>query len=718
MAETRKLTLRPRAGRGLLTAFNPQSMAEEWLDSFLEFEDLYIRESGWCARQRENFINYESAEHPIRSQHAFNKVTSTTGSMSFKMLIVGNSKLYDTTLSLLESLSSPYEMYFETVKNRTFFAGANNTPQIYDGTSIVSWGAAGPTTDLTYHAYTDATNTATKVSFATCTAAGTTVTWVSGTKFTTGASWEQKPIYIGGVLYRIATVTNDQHLELTAAYTGGGGNQATVVHYGELSWTIPPRYAYAYYNPTTGHITNASPVLTLSEQNVKSVRVAIRTIATDPTLYAMGYTKIVLFRSRVDGTDMLDLYAETTGSSDADGSGYLNNKNTLTSLDYDDEGPDTRLGIVIGANSLPTVNNPPPRMRFIAYWDGRFWGVEEARQWRLRFSGDANTIPLGVAEECWPELFYRDITSGEGYVTGLKVVGSTLMIMTTKYTYYIVGNSYSNYSISRLSTRGFGVSANGIDEHPGDSTTESASAIYVSRDKRLWRHYEGGRIEDIGAPIQDKLDATPLGGRHPFMVRVVRLEKLWLLVLGMQSFADGPYRLLFYDFDAQAWYDWGYYSNLIDIGDVVGYAYLPSGSDISGQTFVQLGRYYSASFAGLWLGNVNNYLAHWKTQHLDHGDRTAYKQHEAIWVYVNDKNLYGWGVSTYYDEETSPVAWTRQVLDSGRDPGGNIIAFTPPAVKQWKSCSYRLDVPGPLGRAYRFEAFFRNLSTGSTGEPS
>src|ERR1019366_4658693 len=179
--------------------------------------------------------------------------------------------------------------------------------------------------------------------------------------------------------------------------------------------------------------------------------------------------------------------------------------NTASTYTYQDYQPDQKVGAVLGLFDAQYLiyNMPAPTdIRFAEYWNQRVFATTLSTPWRLIFSGDSGQIPLGVAEESWPSTNYRDVSATDGRITGLRVVGDSLLVCTNKAIYYVAGTNENDYNLVRLSSRGQGVNHFAIDEHPGDSTNPSSSAIYVSSDNRLWRHYTGGTVEDIGWPVQ------------------------------------------------------------------------------------------------------------------------------------------------------------------------------------------------------------------------
>lgn len=110
---------------------------------------------------------------------------------------------------------------------------------------------------------------------------GTAVTWVSGTQFTTGTSWNGKIININGSTFTISSVTNATALVLTgsAGVHSGVNYFMQPTNWGIAAPTIQPqtgwnaaggnvpisasfgyKYVYAFYNSITGHLSSPSPV--------------------------------------------------------------------------------------------------------------------------------------------------------------------------------------------------------------------------------------------------------------------------------------------------------------------------------------------------------------------------------------------------------------------------------------------------------------------------
>jgi hypothetical protein len=714
MGKATPLIFRPTHGRGLYSALPPDDTGEQW-NSFTEFKNVYIRDGYWRARN-DDFHSMPGTFGPVRSIQYYNKIIDTSGTAQSKaVLVAGNASLLDENLFVIQAVLDPFELFYANVKNRLFYAGANNAPKVYDGTTAAPWGAAGPSSTLNYISFSTTNgNAKVAVGSATFTNASATVLWTAGTTFTTGATWVGKTIVFGGVEYTIQSVTDATHLVLSANFTGATLTGPFQVQYGGRSWrNLGPKYAYAYYNPTTGHITNGSPVLNLSEQQKSNVTVYLTGFAVNATLYAAGYTRIVLFASPSGGSDLLPMKLPVA---QGDGLGFLINLGGPIIV-TDDRTDDSSLGEILGKKSMPFENDPPPNMRYIAYWRGRFWGVPEAFPWQVVFSGDSGQIALGVPEECFPANNRRDVPSADNYATGLHVVGDDLIVATQRYAYFVSGSNEGDFELRRLSTRGFGIAQRGIDEHPGDSSEASSSAIYVGRDKRVWRHMSGGNIVDIGAPIQDKLDnVRQLADNPPFIVRVLRADRFWLLCLGISNtFVGGGYTgydFFFYDFDQQVWMDWGYYG--ADVDHIVTAL---DGFIASGISFIAL--YTRAGFTpfgfNLLLEQGATLTGFLRTQKIYGTDRGSKKTMQRVRLETSDSTDPAWKVVVRFDDDPTEYEMTRAPFTQGspRDAGSRIIDFEYQSARQFHCFDLGITIPSNSKKLYSFAPYLAPASTGT-----
>lgn len=702
MGQYKTFTLVAKSGRGIVTSRSPQVLAE-YTDSLSFLQNFLVKDGAWVARGDDVSSRLIAAlTGPIYGIHYYNAIDPSNAAATPATVYLlhggqntdetGTSTLYrsDTGAAVTVNgfdftTTTPSDIFFLNIKNRCFVAGTKlgtgRYPTIvtkYPSAASYRWGIDAPTADLTYDAYTDATNSVTLLRFdanaANVSNGSTAVTKAAGANWDT-TNWDGKTVYLNDVPYTIVDVTGVGAMTINPAWVDDGAASPVNmrVHYGEVSWgELGPSYAYAYYNPTTGHISNVSPIMTISETNIYNVRVKISNIqlTNDP-----NYTKVVMFRTAFNnGGNLLPLRldagaAGTTATVDTTptsaGYGMIEN-NAVGTVVYVDILSDPNLNKILGATSdvgapAPFLNNPPPSdIRYMAFWDSRVWVVSAATRYRLQFSGNSGQIPLGVPEESFPATNYRDISADDGFITGLKTVGTSLLVCTERYLYFVDGGSENTYRLQRISSRGAGVDQYAIDEHPGDSSDQSASAIYVSRDKRLWRQYPGGRIEDIGWPIQDKLDNLNLSLKKPVVLKVCQVLKSWLLVLGIRQEDPDRYGYLFYDFDEQCWLDlnlgtpefwgssYGGYGSPWWSGVGAGVVY---DATTSGTSALDVGGTDTTGIQRLRLmgNNVNGLLAALDTQHLDCGDKQAKKTFQELIIHTDETNTAQWQVYAQFD---------------------------------------------------------------------
>lgn len=390
--------------------------------------------------------------------------------------------------------------FFETADNRVFAVNGKDAMLVAIQTSAntLTWrkaGQAAPTAAPTYSLATNDPpyNTGT----VSCTQGSETCAGV-GTAWTTGAAWVGKRITINGNPYTIATVTGGTTLTLTEKFKEATAAYAYNIYIGIGEWINPPRYCYAYRNPTTGHLSNVSPVLEITErdQSGRTITITIAGSAENTTAYNNGYTQIQLFRSAKNAYTLVALNE------------FLNNNNTGSAITYVETAAkfaDTYLTDLLAPFSSNGV--PPSGMSSIAFHQDRMWGL--TREGRLRFTPARFEIAYGVAVECWPvattiadeaaaRIYSRQVPAPP---SGLLVVGASstseaLIVQTSKGDYSIDGFNSLNFHLFPLKTRKSGGYQYSACDFDGD-------LVQFYRDKRLLAF--PGRI-DIGKDIQDKLN--------------------------------------------------------------------------------------------------------------------------------------------------------------------------------------------------------------------
>jgi hypothetical protein len=323
----------------------------------------------------------------------------------------------------------------------------------------------------------------------------------AGTNFLDPAIATGQPIYLFGVRYQIASITDATHLLLTTPYQGITVASIAApdwqINTGALQWESGNgfRYAYSYYDDVTGHVSNVGPILSVDDAppaNDFSTVVVSNIVTTGDA----RFTKIILWRTAHGGGILFPL-------------AVLNN--TAGPLSYtDNNNDDTTLGTV-GPGTLPApiaTNNPPPAdLDCAAVWDGRFWGSRPSVPGLLYFSAknDPNELAIGVGEECWPLTYTVPIPEDSGRMTGSRPVGSNLVIETEKAIFAVLGNAPTNYTLQRLSVKGRGTSQFATATLPGEDANSADILLHFGNDSRLYFLFGPGGDLSYSYPIQDAL---------------------------------------------------------------------------------------------------------------------------------------------------------------------------------------------------------------------
>lgn len=621
-------SLVPQEHKGQLSSRKYRATGDRRDAPFI-LRDIFIQDGVWVTRHGDfklpsgnnTRLPGLSSDGEVVASHIYNAVdtsSSTSVPVSVPLYAVidggGDAILYRADTPGIVTVngvnfrtSAVHDFWFLNIKNRCFVAcrarDTNVVPVVIQRfpTQIShQWGVNRPIVTLGYTALLDVTNADLGIYFETgganVTNGSASVTRASGGLWDDTGAWDGKFVMLDGIEYQISAVTTDSAMTLTTNYTGATAAVNIKVFYGSLAWTdTGPQYAFAYYNSNTGHISSISPVLQVSEQSIPGVNIELTGIpVTDDDIY----NRIVIFRTARDGGILLPLNLDSGHAGTADIiDGMIDNTDAAGPYTYIDELADSELGRVLGVFPGPIDNNPPPAdIKYMEYWDGRVWLTTVSRPFLVQFSGSSSQIPLGVPEESFPATNLLPIPSDDGFITGFKAVGNGLTVYTERYVYSVEGNYEGNYRLVRISSRGAGVNQHAVDAHPGDSSNESASVVYLSRDKRLWRQFPGGRIDDIGWPIQDVLDLIDPNTPRPCTIRVCQLRKKWFIALLLQLSAS---RIMYlYDVDMDSWHNVSVESSLADGG----------GADSIGRA-LNAGIYYAGVESGtpvLWMGTTES----------------------------------------------------------------------------------------------------------------
>lgn len=263
------------------------------------------------------------------------------------------------------------------------------------------------------------------------------------------------------------------------------GGLPYTIYWGVADWADnPPQYRFSYYNPTSGHASNPSPVLQISEQNQEK-RTPVITIpgsAENTAAYNNGYTQIQLFRTALDSGVLVALNEKLT------------NNNAGSAITYNETAAkflDTYLTDI----EAPTKNRKPPAgLSCGVFHQGRNFAYHPASG-KLYFTPISVELDFGVYSESWPALYSRTIPGGRGIlVVGGESSADSLVIQTSRGDYSLDGFDSTTFAPYRLQTRRSG-------GYLGAATDVDGSLVQFYADKRFL-----SMGTDLAQKIQDKLN--------------------------------------------------------------------------------------------------------------------------------------------------------------------------------------------------------------------
>ena len=369
----------------------------------------------------------------------------------------------------------------------------------FDGTSWYVAGVDGPASALGYqlggiYGFGGSFGTLTTVN---CTKGSKNITGVGGTVWLTFAEGPVPAgarIEINGNAYTIETVTADTGITLTEQFkeeTAAG--LPYQIFYGSLSWNRQVRAAYAYYNETTGHVSNIRAasvtnqnITETTEQNQTGRKLTWNNIVYSPTAFAQGYTKIRLFRSPKDAVILQALDTTVNNSSGAGSTTFSETASTFV---------DTYL--LPWEASTTRYAKPPTAAIAVKYHQGRVFLLTRTR---LYYSLHEVEVvgQLGVAALSWPATQWISVNQPRGLLLlGNGSADATLVVQTAGGDYAVIGYDVRTLALVKLPTR----------------TTETFQYGAIATEGRLvsfdvdlrLRDSEGN---DFGGDIQDKLDGV------------------------------------------------------------------------------------------------------------------------------------------------------------------------------------------------------------------
>ncbi len=391
-----------------------------------------------------------------------------------------------------------------------------------------------------------------------------------------------QPFSVSGVRWKMQHAAADVSWPLPASgeYTAVGNLIGTG---GQLTWdTVPPSYAYAWYDPVSGHVSNISPIFSTTETSKTNVGIQVNvdvgSLSYPPSTSTIGgtrWTHILFFRTLMAGGSTLypigslDPYS-TSWRGLPGTSNILSIPPTTTGNYWKDSASDADL-LVSGALRAPQFTNGKPKIiqngvattlapAHMAYWDGRLWMAATQDPAALHYSCDRVQCPFGIPEESFADTNVLRIPAADGAVRGMRLIGEQLLITTERWAYTVAGNNESNYRLVRVSTRMAGVGDYQMDEFVSDVEGGGPIVVFVGTDAKVYAMPLGGQAVWISKEIQTYLDSSRLHLRQNYRLlrvhcmTVAGMRMVLVYVPGVSaSGAAIPGKTFIYNFDQKVW---------------------------------------------------------------------------------------------------------------------------------------------------------------------
>lgn len=301
---------------------------------FVEVKDAIFRANRRIQKRNGKTIIGSSAGARITAMHAFTYYDAS-GVPSYVKYRTHGTIIGATTGTVWSAMTLPYTptsgapWVFANHAGRVFAVNSKEALIVSAGQPGDAWREVGQVAPLVAPAVslTASDPPVTNSSTGTTVSAtkGSLLVNNSGTAFVTGSAWVGKRYVIDGRAYTIAAVGATNQLTLTEQFkeeTAAGLSWS--VYPGVGDWVEGPQYAFAFYNPTTGHISNISPIFQVVEKNQfgRTITVTIAGSAAINAAYNAGYTEIQLFRTPLNGAQLVALNEK------------LASNNTTTNITY------------------------------------------------------------------------------------------------------------------------------------------------------------------------------------------------------------------------------------------------------------------------------------------------------------------------------------------------------------------------------------------------
>lgn len=493
-----------------------------------------------------------SAGARITAMHSFTHYSGAGVATHMKYRTYGT-VIQACSVATWASMTSPYSptsgapWVFANHEGRVFAVNGAEALIVSAGLAADPWREVGQVAPLVAPAYSltaanpPVTNSSTGTTVS-CTK-GSALVNNSGTSFVTGAAWVGKRITINGRNYEIAAVGATNQLTLTEGFkedTATGLSWA--VYPGVGDWEEGPQYAYAFYNPTTGHVSNISPIVLVTEKKQvgRTITITIAGSAAINAAYNAGYTEIQMFRTAANGAQLVALNER------------LASNNTTTNITYVETAvkfADTYLTKLPADQIIrrKPVDASGNALKFIAIasYKGRLWAITRNR---IYWCASTDEVPLwGVGEECWPAQFSRVIPEAFGLlVIGQEGYNDRLVILTAEGDYTVEGYDNRDIEVFPLRKRPSGGTF-------GGATVADGRLVELYRDRQLIDSGYG----DIGVPIQNRLNDIPVTLTSACRMHWFALNQRQFLLLSMPGVTTSTDvdRLMIYDYKLQRWFE-------------------------------------------------------------------------------------------------------------------------------------------------------------------
>jgi hypothetical protein len=384
----------------------------------------------------------------------------------------------------------------------------------------------------------------------------------TGTAWVIGGSWSNRWIDISGVRYQISVVNSNTQITLTAPYKGvTAAGLGYAIYSGLMDWSEPPFYAIAYKNATTGHYSNISPKLHITEKDQVGRTVTLLGIPYSAAAYQNGYTQIQLFRSAKNGITLVAIGGANGVIPNANAGGTTSWSETAGPPSTYRDVDLTTLEAPLTKNARPVdASGNPLGFLSIAEWAGRLVAICP-RKAAMFISGAPEDVRLGLPEECWPAEYSLRVNGARGMVElGTGGDSDQLVVHTASGDTAMVGWEPTQFRLRRIETR----SSEGFQ---GGSLSVGGSLVELHRDKHLMdygdrRQLQVGNLSgsgnEIAIGIQDKLDACNAAAFTKARLKWFSYKsKNYLFVsvptAGGSASNDGTF---VYDYDLEDMYQW------------------------------------------------------------------------------------------------------------------------------------------------------------------